>query len=165
MTKPNADHTVLFLSRYPPEAHGPAWERIRHMASACGAVFGKTVILTLQSGRSSVKEKAGSRVFLYEAPLLRESPFPINAWFDPIKFIVLTIHGFLLSLRLKPKFILASMPPSEVGVSAWLIAKLSGKDLVVDLRDDWESAIEQKLSCYVPATLLKAVFWFPRKVY
>jgi len=135
------------------------------MASACDVVFGKTVILTFQSERNSAKEKAGSRVLLYEVKLLRESPFPINAYFDPITFILLTIHGFLLSLRLKPKFVLASMPPSEVGVSAWLIAELAGIDLIVDLRDDWESAVEYKLSNYIPSRLLKAIFWLAHKVY
>jgi len=108
----------LFISRYGPEAHGPAWERIRHMASACSKVFGKTLLLTLQSRRSIVNEQKGSRVFLYEAKLPRESPFPINAWFDPIKFLTLMIHALIFSRRFKPRLIFASMPPSEVGVSA-----------------------------------------------
>lgn len=165
MVRSDTPQTVLFLSRYAPEAHGPAWERIRHMASASGRVFGNAVVVALQSGRSIAKEKAGSKVLLYEVKLSREAPFPINAYFDPIKFMFLTIHGLLLSLRLKPLFILASMPPSEVGVSAWFVAKISGTDLVVDLRDDWESAIEQKLSLYIPRRLLKIVFTVARKAY
>lgn len=165
LTKTNLDHTVLIMSRHPPHLYGPAWERVRHLALASGSIFGNTFVLTLCSNAKGATKNVGPRVLLHEVRLTRELPYPINAYFDPVKFILLFVHGFLLSLRYRPSHILASMPPSEVGVSAWLVAKFLGINLVIDLRDDWESAVGWGLSSYIPAELLKVVFWLARKVY
>jgi glycosyltransferase involved in cell wall biosynthesis len=158
-------NVILIVSAQSPEFYGPAGERIRHMALASGAVFGKALVLALQSNAKRVSEKVNSNVLLYEVTLRRELPFPITAYFDPMKFILLSVHSFALSLRYKPLYIVASMPPLEVGVSSWFVAKILGINLVVDLRDDWELAIERELSRYIPAKLLKLVFWIASKVY
>lgn len=158
-------NTILIVSRQSPEFYGPAGERIRHMALTSGAVFGKALVLALRSNAKRVTRKVNSNVLLHEVILRRESPFPITAYFDPIKFILLSVHSFSLSLRYRPLYIVASMPPLEVGVSAWLVAKILGINLVVDLRDDWELALERELSRYIPAKLLRPVFWIASKVY
>jgi len=165
LTGTNFGHTVLILSRNSPESYSPAGERIRHIALASGSVFGKAIVLAL--GSRDIKEvgKADSKVLLQQVILRNELPYPIIAYFDPLKFILLSIHSFFLSLRYKASYILASMPPLEVGVSALFIAKLLGMDLIVDLRDDWESAVERNLSRYIPEQLLEVVFWLARRVY
>jgi glycosyltransferase involved in cell wall biosynthesis len=156
---------VLIISEQSPEFYGPAGERIRHMALASGAVFGKAVVLAMGSNTKTVARRGSSNVLLREVTLRRASPFPITAYFDPIKFAFLCVYSFALSLRCKPRYIVASMPPLEVGVSAWFVAKILGVDLVVDLRDEWELAIERELSRYIPMKLLRPVFWFAGKVY
>ena len=165
VAKTNMDNAILIVSRQSPESHSPAGERIRHMALAGGAVFGKALVLTLGSNAKRVAKKVNSNVLLHEVTLRRELPYPINAYFDPIKFILLSVHSFSLSLRYKPLYIIASMPPLEVGVSAWFVGKILGMNLFVDLRDDWELVIEQELARYIPAKLLRPVFWIASKVY
>ena len=161
----NMGHMMLIVSRQSPESYGPAGDRIRHMALASGAVFGKALVLALRNNSKRTTKKVNSNVLLHEVILRRESPYPINAYFDPIKFILLSVHSFFLSLRYKPSYIVASMPPLEVGVSAWFVAKILGINLFADLRDDWESVIEQELPRYIPAKLLRPVFWIASKVY
>lgn len=165
MTRANFGHTVLIISRNSPESYSPAGERIRHIALASGSVFGKAIVLALVSKDIKGTGKVGSKVCLQQVILRNELPYPIIAYFDPLKFILLSIHSFFLSLRHKASYILASMPPLEVGVSAFLVAKLLGMDLIVDLRDDWESAVERNLSRYIPEHLLEVVFWVARRVY
>jgi len=60
---------------------------------------------------------------------------------------------------------LASMPPVEAGASAWILAKLKGKKLVVDLRDDVESSMEANLTRYIPIELIRPLFKLTKRVY
>ena len=164
-TGKNLGDTILIVSKDSPESYSSAGERIRHMALASGSVFGKALVLALARNPKRVPKKGNSNVLIQEIRLTRESPYPIVAYFDPLKFILLFVHAFFLSLRYKPSYILASMPPSEVGVSAWLVAKFLGINFIVDLRDDWESAVERQLYGCIPAEMLKALFWLTSNVY
>ena len=161
----NSGHKILIVSRESPESYGPAGERIRHMALASKSVFGKTIVLVLGRSPKRATKKLDSTVLLHKVKLTRELPYPITGYFDPLKFILLFVHGFFLCLRYKPECILASMPPSEVGVSAWLVSKLLGINLIVDLRDDWELAQERELSNYFPKEFFKPLFWLATRVY
>ena len=164
-TGKNTGDTILIISKDSPESYSSAGERIRHMALASGSVFDKALVLSLVSHPKRVPKKGNSKIVIHEIRLSRESPYPIIAYFDPLKFVLLFIYTFFFSLRYKPTHILVSMPPSEVGVSAWLVAKFLGMNLIVDLRDDWESAVERQLSDCVPSGLLRALFWLASKVY
>jgi hypothetical protein len=161
----NSGHTVLILSGNSPESYAPAGERIRHIALASELVFGKAIILALGSKAAKTTGKADSKILLQQLKLKNELPYPITAFFDPLKFMLLSIHSIFLSLRYKVSYIVASMPPLEVGMSGLFTAKLLGVDLIVDLRDDWESAVERNISRYIPEQMLEIVFWLARRVY
>lgn len=134
------------------------------MALASESVFGRAIVLAVGSDAEGANERAYPRLLLYEVARAR-APYPINAYFDPIKFILVYIYACFLFLRYRPSCVLASMPPCEVGVGACFAAKLLGIDLVVDLRDDWESWVKRSISRYIPEQLLEVVFWLARRVY
>lgn len=164
-TGKNLGDTILIVAKDSPESYSSTGERIRHIAFASSLIFGKVLVLALTRNPKRVPKQGNSNVLIHEIKLTRESPYPIIAYFDPLKFILLFVHAFFFSLRYKPSHILVSMPPSEVGVSAWLVAKLLGISLIVDLRDDWESAAERQLFDRIPVELLKALFWLASNVY
>lgn len=126
------------------------------MASAGRHTFEKTVVLSL-GGKDEERRKldSDSTVSLYSINFVRAAPFPISGFFDPVKFLMLLAHGLKLSRRFRPSHIIVSMPPLEAGASAWLLAKLLQAKLVVDLRDDWESAVRSQLRRYFPSLLIK----------
>ena len=155
--------TCLIVAADSPRSFSPAGERIRHIALASESAFGRAIVLAVGSGAEKTTEMARPTFPLHE--VRARAPYPINAYFDPIKFMLLYVYTSFLSLLYRPSYVLASMPPCEVGVSACLVAKLLGIDLVVDLRDDWESWVERNLSRYIPERLLEVVFWLAWRVY
>jgi glycosyltransferase involved in cell wall biosynthesis len=92
-------------------------------------------------------------------------PYPLLALFDPVRFLVLLVHGLLESRHVKPSFVLASMPPLETGLCAWFLSKICHAKLVVDLRDDWESAVENQLRNYFPIAFIRVLSTIASKVY
>ncbi len=158
--------TLLILTQDSPDSYSPAGERVRHMALAGRHAFGKTLVLALQ-GKVGEHRKPNteSAVSLYSVNFARAAPFPISNFFDPVKFLMLFAHGLKLSRRHKPFYILVSMPPLETGLSAWLLARILRMKLVIDLRDDWESAASSNLKRYFARRLLNLLFMMARQIY
>ena len=149
------DDLVLIVTEDSPESHSPAGERIRHLASAVGSIFGKSIILALGASKKQKRTKISAGTLLYGINLKTRLPYPVSAFFDPMKFLLFLMYGLLLSLRYSSSLVIASMPPWETGLSSWIVAKLLRRKLVIDLRDDWESAaMESRLAEYVPAELI-----------
>ena len=156
----------LIITEDSPESYSPAGERIRHMASAGGSVFSKVVILTLRGTRKAKKQETRAPVSLYTINFSRAMLFPISAFLDPVKLFVFLVHGFMLCKRYEPFCIVASMPPLETGASAWFLAKFLNIRLIVDLRDDWESALGSQLARFIPhRRLLKPLFKVAARMY
>jgi glycosyltransferase involved in cell wall biosynthesis len=156
---------LLIITEKSPESYSPAGERVRHMALASCSFFGKVIVLASRGTKRQSGRGVGSKALLYEVSLAMRMPFPISAVFDPIRFLVFSIYGYLLSRHYKPSYVLASMPPLEIGVSACFLAKLLGMKLIVDLRDDWEAAISSQLTRYVPFRLISPLFKLATKIY
>jgi len=148
-----------------PKSYSPAGERIRHLTLAGSSRFDKVTVLTLRATQTERQPTNKSRISLYEINFSRGVPFPLSALFDPVKSLMLVAHGLKLRGSIKPSFIISSMPPIEVGVSAWLLSRLFHARLIIDLRDDWESAVNAQLTRYFPRPLVKIVFQVAKQVY
>lgn len=158
--------SLLILTEDSPDSYSPAGERVRHMALAGKFSFRKTLVLSLRGNTGeNRKRNADSEVSLYSVNFVRAAPFPISGFFDPVKFLILTVHGLKVSRLLRPSVVLVSMPPLETGAAAWLLARLLGVKLVVDLRDDWESAVGSQLKKYFPPLLIRLLSRFAREIY
>lgn len=157
--------TMLILCEESPESYGPAGERVRHLALASRSVFEKAVVLTLGTTGRAKNQKASSRVLLQTVNFGRAMPFPLSALLDPIKLAMFIIHGFVACRRFKPSFVVSSMPPLETGLSAWFLARILRLKLVIDLRDDWESAVSANLKRYFPERMLNLFFMMAREIY
>ena len=157
--------SLLILTEDSPESYSPAGERVRHMALASSSIFGKAIVLTFGAPRKRVKREVGPSFLLYSINLTGRLPFPIYAYFEPVKALLFFIYGLILSRRFRFRYIVASMPPLEVGVSACFLAKLLDIKLIVDLRDDWEAAISSQLTRYVPLQLISPLSKLATKIY
>ncbi len=157
--------SLLIMTEDSPESYSPAGERVRHMALASRPLFENVLVLTLHGVRKPTKPKKGSNLLLYTVNFTRAAPFPISSFFDPVKFVMLLVHGLAQARHYKPSLIVVSMPPLEAGMSGWFLAKLLRVKLIVDLRDDWESAIRSKLTRYIPFQLIKILSRFAREIY
>ena len=160
-----SEPTFLIMSQDSPESYSPAGERIRHLASASSSIFRKVFILTLGDMKKQPEHRVDSGFFLFSINPTKRMPFPISAVFDPIRFLMFSVRGYLLSRHCKPSYVLASMPPFEIGASAYFLAKLLGIKLIVDLRDDWEAATSSQLTRYVPLRLISPLFKLATKIY
>lgn len=163
--KPN--RSLLIITEDSPDSYSPAGERVRHIALASKSMFKRVLILTLHGTRKPKKTGLGniSNVSLYALNFKRAMPFPISNFFDPVKFLMVLCFGFIFSRRLKLSHIVVSMPPLETGLSAWLLARQFQARFVVDLRDDWESAVGAQLTRYIPARLVKLLSKLSDRVY
>jgi glycosyltransferase involved in cell wall biosynthesis len=157
--------TVLIMTGYHPGSYSPAGERVRHLASASSSVFRKVIVLTSCATDRQPKEGLSPTVFLYSINSTKRMPFPVSAVFDPIRFLIFFVHGYLLSRHHNASYILASMPPFEIGVSGYFLAKLLNMKLIVDLRDDWEEAMSSQLTRYVPLRLISPLLELATKIY
>lgn len=163
--KPN--RSLLIITEDSPDSYSPAGERVRHIALASKSLFERVLILTLQGTRKPKKTSISniSNVSLCALNFRRAVPFPISNFFDPVKFLMILFFGFVFSRRLKLSHVVVSMPPLETGLSAWLLARLFRATLIVDLRDDWESAVGSQLTRYIPAKLVELLSKLSNRVY
>jgi len=162
--------TLLIVTEHPPHSYRPAGERILHTAVASSSFFETVVVLSLRGvGKQDMTKKTRveqpSGASLYPVKFVRGMLYPVAALFDPIKFLVLLVHGLLLSRRYKPLCILTSVPPLETAVSAWLLSKRSSSTLVIDLRDDWESAVDAQFGQFFPEAILHLMVTIANKIY
>ena len=156
---------ILIITEDSPESYSPAGERVRHMALASCSFFGNVIVLASRGTKRQSGRGVTSKALLYEVSLAMRMPFPISAYFDPLKLLMFVAIGFRLLKRYEPRFVLASMPPLEVGVSAWFLAKLAHVELIIDLRDDWESSVGSQITRYIPVELVKPLFMLANKIY
>jgi glycosyltransferase involved in cell wall biosynthesis len=166
----NKKYTLLIMTEHSPKSYMPSSERVLHMALASSSFFKSVMVFSLRSVRKrSWSRQSGhdhsSQVLLYAINFVRAMLYPLSALFDPIKFVILLVHSFILFKRYKPLFVIASMPPLEIGLSAWLLAKRKTSKLIIDLRDDWESAREVQLGRYFPARIFRALSMVSKKIY
>jgi len=85
-------------------------------------------------------------------------PYPISAYVNPLKLLMFIVYGALVSKIEKTRYIVASMPPVETGLSAWVLSKALGAKLIIDLRDDWEASLESQVTRYIPRQLFAPIF-------
>jgi glycosyltransferase involved in cell wall biosynthesis len=57
------------------------------------------------------------------------------------------------------------MPPLEIGVTSWFLAKLLRMKLITDLNDDWESSFEFYLKRYIPRIMMRPLFKLADRIY
>ena len=161
--------TLLIITEHPPKSHSPSGERILHAALAGSSVFKSVIVLSLWGGRKrhwqGQTKQHETRVSLKAVNFVRGMLYPLRDILDPIKFLVFFVHALTLSKRYKPLCILASMPPFETGICAWLLSKCGSSELAVDLRDDWESAVATQLKRYFPAAVFHILSLITNKVY
>ncbi|HKZ93508.1 MAG TPA: glycosyltransferase [Candidatus Bathyarchaeia archaeon] len=162
--------SLLIITEDSPESFSPAGERVHHLALAGKSEFSKVAVLALRpsqkpKGRHAKGSISESGVTLHTVNFSRALPYPFVSFYDPVKMIMLLSHGLRIARRFKPSHILASMPPLETGTSAWLLAKLLGVKLLVDLRDDWESSVSSQLKRYFPTSLTRSLSLVAKEVY
>jgi glycosyltransferase involved in cell wall biosynthesis len=159
--------SLLIITEDSPESFSPAGERIKHMALAMASkrVFDKVVVLTSGAKRQSRQTARKSRVFLYAINSTMRLPFPISAYVNPMKLLMFLFQGALVSRTEKIRYIIASMPPVETGLSAWVLSKTLGVKLIVDLRDDWEASLESQVTRFIPKHLFIPLFKLAAMVY
>ena len=169
LRKGKRKQTLLIITEHPPKSYRPSGERILHVALAGGSVFESVIVLSLRGERKrdqqGQSERRETRVSLKAVNFVRGMLYPLVDIFDPIKFLVFLVHGFLMTRRYKPLCIFASIPPFETGVSAWLLSKLKPSILVIDLRDDWESAVGTQLRRFFPAAVFNVLATITNRVY
>jgi len=165
----NREQTLLIITEHPPKSYSPSGERILHTALAGGSVFERVIVLSLRGGKKrdqqGQSETRDSRVSLKAVNFVRGMLYPLVNILDPIKFLVFLVHGFIMFERYKPTYILASMPPLETGLTAWLLSKRKGSTLVIDLRDDWESAEGTRLRRFFPRPIFNVLATITNKIY
>jgi glycosyltransferase involved in cell wall biosynthesis len=167
MTQPKQPR-LLIISEDSPDSYSPAGERIHHLALAGQKKFSTVTVLTLRQSKTAQntqKRQSKSSAMLYSVNFTRALPFPLVSFFDPVKMHMLLIHGLLLSHKTKPTYIIASMPPLETGTAAWFIAKTRKAQLIIDIRDDWESAVGTQLKRYFPKQLIRFLSATAQKIY
>lgn len=160
--------SLLIITGASPESYSPAGERVRQLALASKSKFSKAMVLGLHKTRKDNKQGGGgkeSNVSLYTINFSRAVPYPLVVLFDPVKMLMLLAYSLILSARIKPSCILASMPPLETGISAWILAKLKRKPLLIDLRDDWESAANALLKRYFSKASVVILSIVTKKIY
>lgn len=157
--------SFLIITGDSPESFSPAGERLRYLALASGSKVSKVVVLALQKTKRKQQKRNESEVSLYTINFSRAVPFPFSVLFDPVKVMILLVHSLILYNRIKPSHVLASMPPLETGLSALILAKLKHIKLVIDLRDDWESAASAQLKCYFPKAFVTILSIIAKKIY
>jgi len=158
--------SLLIITEDSPKSYSPSGERIRHLALASSSIFSSVVILALKAEKQKkTVKKHGFPVSLCEINFSRAVLFPLSAFFDPVKMLMFLVHGLILCRRIEPSHLLISMPPLETGVSAWFISKLHRSKLVIDIRDDWESAANNQLKQYFPAKLIKLLLVIANRIY
>ena len=170
LRKGKRKQTLLIITEHPPMSYRPAGERILHTALAGNSAFESVIVFSLRGVRKRDRqEKTGcehpSETLLYAVKFARGMLYPLAALFDPIKFVVLFVYGFMLCRRYKPLCILSSMPPFETGASAWLLSKFGTSTLVIDLRDDWESAVRARFGRYFPSVIFNFIEKIASRVY
>lgn len=165
----NRGQTLLIITEYPPKSYSPSGERILHAALAGGSVFERVIVLSLRGGkkrgRQLQSERRDSRVSLKAVNFVRGMLYPLVNILDPIKFLVLLVHGFTLSKRYKPLYILASMPHLETGLTGWILSRRKDSTFVIDLRDDWESAERTRLRRFFPKPIFNVLATITNKIY
>ena len=166
----NKKRSLLVITEDSPKSYMPSGERVRHMALASSFFFQRVIVLSLRGVRKQGWQRQSehdrnSKVLLYAVNFVRAMLYPLSALFDPVKFLVLLVHGFALSRHYKPLFVVASMPPLETGLSAWLLTKLKTAKLIIDLRDDWESARRAQIGRYFPTGTFGALSIVAKKIY
>ena len=161
--------TLLIITEHPPKSYSPSGERMLHAALAGSSVFKSVIVLSLRGGRKQYLQGQSkhreTRVSLKAVNFVRGMLYPLVDILDPIKFLVFLVHGFMLSKRYKPLCIFASMPPLETGVTAWLLSKRKSPMLVIDLRDNWESAVGTQLRRFFPAAMFSVLTTITNKIY
>ena len=158
--------SFLIITADSPESYSPAGERLRYLALASGSKFNKVIVVALKRTKKENKqERNESKVSLYTVNFSRAVPFPLSILFDPVKMLMLLAHSLILCNRIEPSHVLASMPPLETGVSAWILAKLKHIELFIDLRDDWESAAGAQLKRYFPKASVTILSIIAKKIY
>ena len=159
------NRTCLIIAEDSPESHGPAGERLRLMALESNSFFSKTIVLTQGKIWPQGSGKVGSKTILYKTGFVRATPFPISAFFEPIRLLAFLIYGGVLSARYRPSHIIALMPPFETGVGGLLLTRLLRSELIIDYMDYWEGSLSSYLTRYVPEVLLELTFRFARRIY
>lgn len=164
------ERSFLIITEHPPKSYSPSGERMLHLALASGSFFESVIVLSLRGvkRRSSGMQQGCRRdsgVLLYAVNFVRAMLYPLSMLFDSVKFLVFFVHGLTLSKRYKPLCILASMPPFETGICAWLLSKCGSSELAIDLRDDWESAVAIQLKRYFPAAVFHILSLITNKIY
>lgn len=162
---PNA--SFLIITEDSPSSYSPAGERTRYMALACSSVSKSVRVLTLNRKQSESECGTGSdsSMLLYSINFGRGMPYPVSAFFDPVKLLIFFAYGLMVCRRTKISHIVASMPPFETGASACLLARLLKKELIIDLMDDWEASVEWNLRRFIPLKLLKLLFRAANRIY
>ena len=157
--------TLLVIAEEDPRSYGPVGERIRHIASAGNSFFDKVVVVTLRGQIPQAHNESRSGPILYSINSRIRMPFPISVYFDVIRFLTFLTHGFMVVRRCRPRLILTSIPPFEVGLASWILATVFRVRMIVDLMDDWEAAMKVQLSRYIPLTLMKPIFIVSDRIY
>jgi len=158
--------SFLIITGSSPESHSPSGERLRHLAIASSSRFDQVAVLALRkTPRDNKREREESRVSVFTINFTRGVPYPLSVLLDPVKVLMFLMHGLVLCRRIRPSHILASMPPLETGVSAWILTKLAGIPLFVDLRDDWEAAASFQLKRYFPEVSAKILLAIAKEIY
>jgi len=169
LQKNRGKQALLLLTDHPPKSYTPSGERIFHAAMASGKVFDSAIVLSMRGERKKEArrqlERSNPKVSLEAVNFVRGMLYPLADIVDPIKLLVFLAHGLILSRRYRPSFIIASMPPSETGFSAWFLSKCSSAKLIIDLRDDWESAVGAQLRQFFPKPMFNVLAAITNRVY
>jgi glycosyltransferase involved in cell wall biosynthesis len=118
---------------------GAAWTRIQFFASYFKSKGHKVLIAGAFSPKSL--DKAG-RSYHENIDILNVTPivFMGNIFsliFNTISSIITSVIPIVLA---RPDMVIVSVPPGETALGVFIAAKLFGKKLIVDYRDEWEDS-------------------------
>ena len=166
---------VLFLSYlYPPDPNGGA-TRVRGLARAWASSGVEVVVGTSFPSHPYGRVRREDRGKLLERRV-EEGVTVVRSWryATPNRGFVRRVWAFLtaalslvfvhLSSRPRPDVIVVTSPPLFIGMAGWVVARLRGIPLVLDVRDLWpQQAID--LGVLRNRWMIEAARWMERRLY
>jgi len=126
---------VIFVSAYYPPYAGGGSTRAYYMAYYLSKQGCEVTVLTNSFKGKDVGVSYEDRIRIFRVPILLGN---FSFMFRGFLFFIAILISIILY---NTEIVIASIPPGDIGVSAFFASKLLGKKIIYDVRDQWEDAI------------------------
>lgn len=130
---------LLFVTSFYPPLIGGGASRIQDFARLLQQIGFDTTVLTFLPAQKlrRFRPSVDQQVNVIRFPTLGSKGFK-----HPIDQIFTSLIGtFVILLFRRPQHVIVSVPPGEPCIGSYMAARIFGKRLIVDIRDEWEDAV------------------------